>query len=196
MTESKGTEERVAKARSAIGRWVSICCSIFVIYALATLAMQELQLLSLFLAFSLAVGFVHYPLNPDRPGILSLLIIDIILAILGFSFAIYIYFDYWDFIFRVGDPTNWDMFFGIVSIVLIFELTRRVVGWALLIIAFAFLAYAFWGQYLPAPFSHGGYDLERIATTLFMSKNGLFGVPLKVTERLFSSTWPVPSSEK
>ena len=64
---------------------------------------------------------------------------------------------------------------------LIFELTRRVVGWSLLIIAFAFLAYCFFGQHLPAPFSHRGYDLERIATTLFMSKNGLFGVPMRVT---------------
>jgi TRAP transporter 4TM/12TM fusion protein len=142
------------------------------------MALQELQLLSLFLAFSLAV---HYPLNPKRPGFLPLLVVDLILAALGFSFALYIYFDYWEFIFRVGEPTGWDLFFGIVSIVLIFELTRRVVGWPLLIIAFAFLAYSIFGQFLPAPFSHRGYDLERIATTLFMSKNGLFGVPMRIT---------------
>ena len=181
MTETKGAEESISRARSVIGKWVAVCCSIFVIYALATMALQDLQLLSLFLAFSLAVGFVHYPLNPKRPGFLPLLVVDLILAALGFSFAIYIYFDYWEFIFRVGEPTNWDMFFGIISIVLIFELTRRVVGWPLLIIAFAFLAYCFFGQFLPAPFSHRGYDLERIATTLFMSKNGLFGVPMRVT---------------
>jgi len=181
MAETKGAEVSIAKARSAIGKWVSICCSIFVIYALATMSLQDLQLLSLFLAFSLAVGFVHYPLNPKRPGSLPFLVFDLILAALGFSFALYIYFDYWEFIFRVGDPTNWDLFFGVVSIVLIFELTRRVVGWSLLIIAFAFLAYCFFGQHLPSPFSHRGYDLERIATTLFMSKNGLFGVPMRVT---------------
>jgi TRAP transporter 4TM/12TM fusion protein len=151
------------------------------IYALATMDLQEFQLLSLFLAFSLAVGFVHYPLHPKRPGFLPYLVVDLMLAALGFSFAIYIYFDYWEFIFRVGEPTGWDLFFGIVSIVLIFELTRRVVGWPLLIIAFIFLAYSFFGQHLPSPFSHRGYDLERIATTLFMSKNGLFGVPMRVT---------------
>jgi TRAP transporter 4TM/12TM fusion protein len=181
MAEAKGPEDRIAKARSAIGRWVAICCTIFVIYALATMTLQDLQLLSLFLAFCLAVGFVHYPLHPKKPGSLPLLVVDLILAALGFSFAIYIYVDYWNFIFRVGDPSNWDLFFGIVSIVLIFELTRRVVGWSLLIIAFAFMAYCFFGEFLPAPFSHRGYDLERIATTLFMSKNGLFGVPIRVT---------------
>ena len=82
MAETKGAEESIAKARSAIGKWVSICCSVFVIYALATMALQDLQLLSLFLAFSLAVGFLHYPLDPKRPGSLPLLVVDLILAVL------------------------------------------------------------------------------------------------------------------
>jgi len=181
MTEKKEAEESQSKIRSIVGRWLAICCSVFVIYTMATLSLQELQLLALFLAFSLAVAFVHYPLNPQKPGFLPFVVIDLILAALSFSFAIYIYFDYWEFIFRVGSPTNWDLFFGIVCIVLIFEATRRVVGLPLLIIAFCFLAYCFFGQFLPPPLSHKGYGVERIATTLFMSVNGIFGVPLKVT---------------
>jgi len=165
---------------SVVAKWLAICCSVFVIYTMATLSMQELQLLALFLAFSLAVAFVHYPLNPKRPDFLPFVVLDLILAAFSFSFAIYIYFDYWEFIFRVGSPTPWDLFFGIVCIVLILEATRRVVGLPLLIIAFAFLAYCFFGQFLPPPLSHKGYGVERIATTLFMSVNGIFGVPLKV----------------
>lgn len=180
MPEKTGTAENTSKFRSIAGKWLAIGCSVFVIYTMATLAIQELQLLSLFLAFSLSVVFVHYPLNPKKPRSKPFIVIDLILAALSFSFAIYIYFDYWEFIFRVGDPTNWDMFFGIVTMILIFEATRRVVGWPILIIAFCFLAYCFFGQFLPSPLSHRGYDLERIATTLFMSKNGIFGVPLKV----------------
>jgi TRAP transporter 4TM/12TM fusion protein len=180
MAEEKVADESKSKIRSVVGKWLAIGCSVFVIYTMATLSIQELQLLSLFLAFSLSVVFVHYPFNPKKPGYLPLVVVDLVLAALSFSFAIYIYFDYWEFIFRVGDPTGWDLLFGIVCIVLIFEATRRVVGWPLLIIAFGFLAYCFLGQYLPAPLSHKGYDLQRIATTLFMSKNGMFGVPLKV----------------
>ena len=180
MTEKKAAEESQSKIRSVVAKWLAICCSVFVIYTMATLSMQELQLLALFLAFSLAVAFVHYPLNPKRPDFLPFVVLDLILAALSFSFAIYIYFDYWEFIFRVGSPTPWDLFFGIVCIVLILEATRRVVGLPLLIIAFAFLAYCFFGQFLPAPLSHKGYGVERIATTLFMSVNGIFGVPLKV----------------
>jgi TRAP transporter 4TM/12TM fusion protein len=180
MPEKTGTGENTSKFRSVVGKWLAAGCSVFVIYTMATLAIQELQLLSLFLAFSLSVVFVYYPLNPKKPGSKPFIAIDLILAALSFSFAIYIYFDYWEFIFRVGDPTGWDMFFGLITIVLIFEATRRVVGWPILIIAFCFLAYCFFGHLLPAPLSHKGYDVERIATTLFMSKNGIFGVPLKV----------------
>ncbi|MFZ0450804.1 MAG: TRAP transporter permease [Desulfatiglandaceae bacterium] len=180
MAEKMQPEERKSRIRSVVGKWLAIGCSVFVLYTLATLSIQALQLLSLFLAFSLAVVFVHYPLISKKPESLPLIVVDLLLAALSFSFAIYIYFDYWDFIFRVGDPTGWDLFFGVVCIVLIFEATRRVVGWALLIIGFGFLAYCFLGQYLPPPFSHRGYDIQRIATTLFMSKNGMFGIPLKV----------------
>jgi TRAP transporter 4TM/12TM fusion protein len=180
VTEKTGTGENTSKFRSIVGKWLAVGCSVFVIYTMATLAIQELQLLSLFLAFSLSVVFVYYPLSPKKPRFKPFIAIDLILAALSFCFAIYIYLDYWQFIFRVGDPTGWDMFLGLVTMTLIFEATRRVVGWPLLIIVFCFLAYCFLGHLLPAPLSHRGYDLERIATTLFMSKNGIFGVPLKV----------------
>ena len=91
MTKKKGAEESISRARSAIGKWVAICCSIFVIYALATMELQELQLLSLFLAFSLAVGFVYYPLIPKKPGYLPLLVVDLILAGKSTGFVLLIF---------------------------------------------------------------------------------------------------------
>ncbi|MBW2064167.1 MAG: TRAP transporter permease [Deltaproteobacteria bacterium] len=181
MTEGTGQEgEKARTIRATVGKWIAVCFSIYVIYTMATLSIQELQQLSLFLGFGLALVFVHYPLFPKMARSKPLLFIDFLLAALSFSFGIYIYVDYWEFIFRVGSPTNWDIFFGIVTILLVFEATRRAVGWPILIIAFCFILYAFFGHFLPAPLSHRGYDIERIATTLFMSKNGMFGVPLKV----------------
>ena len=180
MAEKKGAEQGKSGIRAVVGKWLAVGCSVFVIYFMATLSMQELPLLAFFLAFSLAVAFVHFPLHPKRPDFKPFIVVDLILATLSFSFAVYIYVDYWNFIFRVGDPTGWDLIFGIICIVLILEGTRRVVGLPLLIIAFGFLAYGFFGQHLPAPLSHKGYGVVRIATTLFMSNNGILGVPLKV----------------
>jgi len=181
MAENREAEKRTSVIRSVVGKWVAICFSVFVIYSMATFRIQEMKQFSLFLAFAMALTFIHYPLHPKKPDSKCFLLIDIILALLSFSIAAYIWIDYWEFIFRVGIPTRLDTFFSILSILLVFEATRRTVGWALLIIAFVFLLYTFFGQYLPPPLSHKGYGIERIVTTLFMTKNGIFGIPLKVT---------------
>ena len=181
MIDKKEAKETASIIRLVVGKWVAICFSVFVIYSMATFRIQEMKQFSLFLAFTLAVTFIHYPFNPRKPAAKSLLIIDFILALLSFSIAAYIWIDYWEFIFRVGIPTKLDTFFSIMAILLVFEATRRTVGWALLIIAFIFLIYTFFGQHLPAPLSHKGYDISRIVTTFFMTKNGIFGIPLKVT---------------
>jgi len=166
--------------RSILGKWVAVLFSAYVIYSMATLRIEEMRQLSLFLAFSLALAFIHYPLHPQKPGSRILILIDLVLAALSFTMAIYIYIDFWDFIFRVGIPTRWDIAFSILTMILVFEATRRAVGWPLLIIALVFILYTFVGHLLPPPLSHRGYDLQRITTTFFMTKNGIFGIPLKV----------------
>jgi len=178
---TEGKKETESAARSLVGKWLAIAFSVFVIYSMATFSIQEMKQFSLFLAFTLSVTFIRHPLHPKKPDFKPFILIDFILAALSFSVAAYIWIDYWEFIFRVGIPTNLDIFFSILAILLVFEATRRAVGWPLLIIAFIFLIYTFFGQYLPPPLSHKGYGIERIVTTFFMTKNGIFGIPLKVT---------------
>ena len=165
MSEKKGAGASGSMVRSVLGKWIAVCFSVFVIYSMATFSIQEMKQFSLFLAFTLALTFIHHPLYPKKSGSWGFLAVDILLALLSFSIAAYIWIDYWEFIFRVGIPTNLDIFFSIVAIILVFEATRRSVGWPLLIIAFVFLLYTFFGQYLPPPLSHKGYDIERIVTT-------------------------------
>ncbi len=172
--------EKGSTVRRVLGRWIAIFYSAFVIYAMATLRVQELQMLGLFLSFTLALAFIHYPLAPGKPNSKPFILIDLFLAALSFAVGVYIFVDYWDFIFRVGIPTAWDTRLSFVTVILVLEATRRVVGWPLLIIAFFFLMYTFFGQLLPPPLSHRGYGIERITTTLFMTKNGIFGVALSV----------------
>ena len=159
---------------------MSVLFSAFVIYSMATLRIQELQQLSIFLAFTLAIAFLQFPLKSKKKDSKPLLIVDLLLAALSFSVAFYVCIDYWDFIFRVGEPTPWDVVFGAVAILLIFEATRRAAGLALVIIAAVFLLYTFFGHLLPPPLSHRGYEIERITTTFFMTKNGIYGVALNV----------------
>ncbi|MBW1736904.1 MAG: TRAP transporter permease [Deltaproteobacteria bacterium] len=180
IREKGEAENKASRFRIVAGKWVAIAFSIFVIYSMATLTVQEMRQLSVFLAFTLALTFIQYPLAPKRPESKLFIAIDVALGLLSFSIAAYIWIDYWDFIFRVGIPTRWDIAFSALALVLVFEATRRAVGWPLLIIAFVFVLYTLFGQYLPPPLSHRGYDLSRITTTFFMTKNGLYGIPLKV----------------
>jgi TRAP transporter 4TM/12TM fusion protein len=172
--------EMDSRVRRVLGRWIAIFYSVFVIYAMATLRVQELQMLGIFLSFTLALAFVQYPLLPGNPGSKPFLLIDLFLAAVSFTVGIYIFIDYWDFIFRVGIPTSWDTRLSFITLILVLEATRRVVGWPLLVIAFLFLLYTFFGDLLPPPLSHREYGIERITTTLFMTKNGIFGVALDV----------------
>lgn len=180
MKEEKGTGPKKTMLRRSIEKWMAVLFSAFVIYSMATLRVQELQQLSIFLGFSLAMAFLHYPLNPGKPDSVLFLGIDLLLGALSFAVAFYVCIDYWDFIFRVGVPTRWDVVFGAVLILLVFEGTRRAVGLALVIIAAVFLLYTFFGHLLPPPLSHRGYGIERITTTFFMTKNGIYGVALNV----------------
>lgn len=180
MNDVEEATEDQSALRSVVGKWVAVLFSAFVIYSMATLRIQELKQLSIFLGFAMALAFISYPLHPKKPNSTPFIIVDLILAGLSFSLGIYIWIDYWEFIFRVGIPTRLDILFSILAVILVFEATRRTVGLPLLIIALVFLLYTFFGQYLPSPLSHKPYGIERITTTFFMTQNGIFGIPLKV----------------
>ena len=69
---------------------------------------------------------------------------------------------------------------GVTLLVLVIEATRRCVGIPLVIVAIVFLAYAFWGPYMPSLIGHRGYDLSRIAAQMFITGEGIFGTPMAV----------------
>jgi TRAP transporter 4TM/12TM fusion protein len=89
--------------------------------------------------------------------------------------------DFEDFIYRSVVPNFWDKFFGIILILLVLEATRRTTGWIMPIIVIAFLVYAFVGPQLPAPWTHRGYDIDRIVGHMYMTLEGIFGVPIDVS---------------
>jgi TRAP-type uncharacterized transport system fused permease subunit len=47
-------------------------------------------------------------------------------------------------------------------------------------VAIGFLAYAVFGAYLPAPWTHQGYGIDRLVGHMYLTLEGIFGVPLDV----------------
>ena len=68
--------------------------------------------------------------------------------------------------------------------VLLLEATRRTTGWIVPVVALAFLAYAYFGPYLPQPWTHRGFDIGQIVGQLFITLEGIFGVPVDVSSSL------------
>jgi TRAP transporter 4TM/12TM fusion protein len=92
--------------------------------------------------------------------------------------------DFDAFVLRAATPTTTDVLLGILTIVVVLEATRRTTGWILPVTALGFLAYAYFGPVLDrlglSLVAHRGYSTERIVGTLYLTLEGIFGVPLDV----------------
>ena len=100
---------------------------------------------------------------------------------LGFVAGLYHWVFEADLVQRSGDLTNWDMVIGIVSIALVFEAARRVMGIALPLICAVFLLYGLFGEYLPGTLAHRGYGLDQVIGQLGFGTEGIYGTPTYVS---------------
>ena len=107
--------------------------------------------------------------------------VDILLAALGAATIAYALLDVDEFIRRSTVPEPVDFFMGVAAIVLLVEISRRVVGNAFTFVLIGFILYAYFGRFVPGPLSHKGYDLDRIVGHMYMTLEGIFGVPLSVS---------------
>ncbi|PKN61530.1 MAG: C4-dicarboxylate ABC transporter permease [Deltaproteobacteria bacterium HGW-Deltaproteobacteria-15] len=167
--------------RRVTGQWMGLILSVFVIFNVWTVYFQPMEQVTIFFALSFSVAFMVRPLlgknKKDKPWCLA---VDLIFSLMLLAIAAYVWVDYLNLVYRAGMPTPLDNVVCVVGILLTFEGARRTVGWAMIYIAGAFLLYAFLGQYLFPPISHGGYDVVRVINSLFLSENGILGVPMNV----------------
>jgi TRAP transporter 4TM/12TM fusion protein len=82
--------------------------------------------------------------------------------------------------YRAGAEHELDMLVSIVGLILSLEVCRRVLGWSITLIGVGMIAFALFGPHLPELFAHRGFRFERLATSLFLTTNGVFGVMASV----------------
>lgn len=90
---------------------------------------------------------------------------------------------------RVGFWTQTDIWVSVIAILTVLEASRRVVGLGITLIGAIFILYALagprgalpWlGEFLPGILSHRGFSFERLVTQLYLTQEGIFGLPLGV----------------
>jgi len=82
---------------------------------------------------------------------------------------------------RAGQPVFFDIVVSVIGLLLILELARRMTGLILPIVTIGTIIYALFGPYMPALVAHQGFSLSRTSVNLFLTTNGVFGLPLGVS---------------
>ncbi len=106
---------------------------------------------------------------------------DVILAVVSGATMIYLIVNYQEIMYRGGVPTQLDLIFGALAIIFTFEVSRRIVGWPIVLVALVFVLYAHFGKYLPGFFAHRGFTWTRIINHMYLTTEGILGAPIGVS---------------
>ena len=102
-------------------------------------------------------------------------------AIMSVIACAYLALENQELVARSGSPTQMDLIMGAITILLVIELARRATGWGLITVCGLALGYAFAGPYLPGFLAHRGYGVTRLIEHLYLSTEGVWGIPLGVS---------------
>ena len=136
---------------------------------------------SIHLAFALTLAYLTFPAGAkSRRDVLP--VIDIALGLIAVAATLYTVVNYEGVVLRSGGArTTLEYVVAFGGLTLLLEATRRAIGWPMVIISIVFIGYAFFGPYMPEIISHKGLSLNRFAEHMWLSTEGVFGLPLGVS---------------
>ena len=160
---------------------VAVGMSLFHLYAAYSIVPTH-QLRVIHVALVLFLVFLSFPIAARFKN--RLMFWDVLFAIGSVAIAYYILSGGDDFMDRNTAPNPTDVLVGIGLIALILESVRRTNGMVLVIVTALFLLYALFGNYLPAPWTHKGYGLDRLVGYMYMTLEGIYGTAVDVSATL------------
>ena len=161
-------------------RVLCIALSGFHLFTAATGAYPPQIQRAVHLGFVLVLIYLLYPARATGSKH-KLAWYDVLLAAAGAAVCGYIVWNYDVIVLDAGPPTEMDFIFGCASILLVLEATRRIVGLPITLVAVCFLLYAKFGNLIPGMMGHPGFSMKRIVAHMYLTTEGLFGMPLGVS---------------
>jgi len=162
---------------------IAILMSLYHLYAATFGAPEAMMHRSIHLLFTLVLIFLLAITSQTGKGKIKFYF-DLALLILTLLSLGYIFLNYEYIVTRypyVDSLTPWDFVMGIILTLILLEASRRLIGWALPVTAVVFLLYALFGQHLPGLMRHTGFSVETIIDQLYLTTEGIFGIPLGVS---------------
>ena len=174
--------ETLVKAVAKVVLVIAVSLSLFQLYTAGLTAMTALVQRSIHLGAILSLTFLlRPPFKGARKDKFSIwFFLDLALVAAAVSCVVYVNYNLLEIFERQGDWLPGDVMVGVVGVCLVIEACRRVIGNIMAGICVTFLLYASFGPYMPEIVIHKGYSIERIATTLWLTTEGVFGIPIGV----------------
>lgn len=173
LRKMKGTLSKVVMI-------IAIAMSSFHLYTAGFGTLLSYRQRSLHIIFAFIIGLFLYPARKkssrEKPAIFDFLLMGVAIVVFG-----YIFLFPEQMALKGGNATPLDLVFGIAAILLTLEVTRRVVGPELPIVAIVFLSYAYFGPQMPGILAHRGFSLTRIVSHMYMGLEGIMGIPTGVS---------------
>ena len=159
---------------------VGVAMSIFHIYTAQFGVYSALVQRPVHLAFAFVLIFLLHPSKKEGRG-WWIHLLDGLFIVLSVISLIHLIVTFKEIVLRGGAATQLDIWLGGLLILFVLEGTRRVLGWALPIIASVFILYALLGKYLPGLWGHRGVNLESLISYHYLTTEGIFSLPLGVS---------------
>src|SRR6266540_4682939 len=150
------------------------------------------QMLAAVLGLALALTFLTFPLHMKETGEEAVALrtlsgsketagpIDIVLATLSLACCFYVAIRYPELIRELVDRPVGGVIIATIIVLLVFEASRRVTGWALVLIVLALCAHALLGWMLPEMFASRYVSVSRLMVYLGVDTNALLGNTLQI----------------
>ena len=181
VEEEEGAANKLAGPLGLFVTLAAVAMSLFHLYAAYSIVPAQ-TLRSVHVGFVLFLSFLAFPAaRRFRHRVMAW---DWLLALLAVATIAYMLHGGDDFTDRNTSPEFWDIVFGVALMLMILETMRRANGWVMPVVTLAFVAYAFAGPWLPAPWTHKGYDVGRLVGHMYMTLEGIFGAAIDVSSSL------------
>jgi len=172
----------IEKINNAVNLFVAVCAVVLSVISLYTAFFGTFETIlqrTMHLTFICVIGLYTFRLKSKDKVPWIDFGVNCSLAVLFIAANIYLILN-WKELYISLFIDGYGIFMGVTAILILLELTRRTVGISLSIIVLIFLAYAYFGSYIPGFLGHRGYGVERIVVQVFAGTEGIYGIPIGV----------------
>ena len=162
-------------------KWIALLWTLFQVLVASFWELNSTYVRYIHLLFALIISLcLAYN---KSPSFFSKLLKIFAIGFILFS-SFYYFYDVEAFFFRSGFPNFYDKTIAIGFVIVLLFMSGFIIGKAIVLVALGFLVYCLFASHMPSFFSFKSASLGRLVGQVFMSDQGIFGIPLDVSANI------------